>query len=239
MDLARAVRTRLTFGPVANQFPVWSPDGKWIAYVTQRNGKFVLLRKASDGSGADEELLVDEQQMLTSDWSRNGKYLIYSRTSLKGLISSQPSISEVWAVPLEGERKPFQVSASGADAHLSPDGHWVAYISRESGETNVYVIPFGGGEGKWQISANGGVGAGWNRDGKTLYYVDPSFNLFAVPVKSAGSSLQFGAAEMIAPNTLSAPNVFYQVSPDDKKILTMQVSQQVGQSVTVVTDFRA
>ena len=115
----------------------------------------------------------------------------------------------------------------------------LAYISRESGELNVYVVPFGGGQGKWQVSANGGLLPEWSRDGKTLYYMDSSYNLFAVPVKSAGGALQFGAGEMIAPNAVSGPDVFYDVAPDDKKILTIQVSQQVGQSVTVVTDFRA
>jgi len=239
MDLSRGVRTRLTFGPVANQFPVWSPDGKWIAYTSLRNGKFEMLRKHSDGSGAEEVLLQDDLQMLTDDWSRDGKYLIYSRVTLKGIISTQPSNSEIWALPLEGKRKPFQVLAHGGGGNLSPDGHWLAYISKESGDFNVYVIPFGGGQGKWQVSANGGTGAGFSRDGKTLYYIDSSFNLHSVPVKNTGNALQFGAAETIVGSTVSAPNFFYDVSPDEKKILMNPVEQQVGQSVTVVTDFRA
>jgi Tol biopolymer transport system component len=80
LDLARGVRTRLTFGPVANQFPVWSPDGKWIAYVSGRNGRSNIYRKPSDGSGAEELLLTGEpEQLITNDWSRDGKYLIHSR----------------------------------------------------------------------------------------------------------------------------------------------------------------
>ena len=240
MDLVRGVRTRLTFGPVANQFPVWSPDGKWIAYVSLRNGKFNMLRKASDGSGAEEVLLTDEVQMLNNDWSRDGKYLIYSTVNLKGVITNQPSVSALWAVPLEGERKPLQLVARGGEGHLSPDGHWLAFVSKESGDFNVFVVPFGGGQGKWQISAKGGVSSSWSRDGKTLYYVDSSYNLYAVPVKTAGSALQFGTTQTILSNAVpSAPNVFFDVAPDDRKILTARVEQQVGQSVTVVTDFRA
>ena len=70
LDLARGVRTRLTFGPVSNSFPVWSPDGKWIAYTSDRNGHSNLYRKPSDGSGAEELLLTDEAITLATDWSR-------------------------------------------------------------------------------------------------------------------------------------------------------------------------
>src|SRR5260370_40837572 len=74
LDLARGVRTRLTFGPIANTFPVWSPDGKWIAYTTARNGHFNLFSKHSDGNGAEEILLNNElRQTITDNWSRDVK----------------------------------------------------------------------------------------------------------------------------------------------------------------------
>src|ERR1051326_1624611 len=93
LDLARGVRTRLTFGPVSNSFPSWSPDGKWIAYTSDRNGHSNLYRQPSDGSGAEELLLTDAQVIIADDWSRDGKFLLYSRGS--GLDST------VWALPLE------------------------------------------------------------------------------------------------------------------------------------------
>ena len=74
LDLARGIRTRLTFGPVTNNYPVWSPDGKWIAYSSDRNGRNRLYRKLSDGSGAEELLLEDDQAIIPDDWSRDGKY---------------------------------------------------------------------------------------------------------------------------------------------------------------------
>jgi len=231
LDLARNIRTRLTFGPVANTIPVWSSDGKWIAYTSARNGIFNIFRKPSDGSGAEEQLLTNEQQQIIAEnWSRDGKYLIYSRRQSEGW--------QIWALPLEGERKPFLVIPRGSQGQLSPDGHWLAYTSDESGVIEVYVVPFGGGQGKWQVSTISGGMPRWSKDGKELYYIDGSYNIFAVPVKDADGALQFGAPETLV-STWSAPQVFYDVAPDGKKILLLRVAQQVSQSVTVVTNFTA
>jgi Tol biopolymer transport system component len=102
----------------------------------------------------------------------------------------------------------------------------------------VYVSAFGGGQGKWQISSNGGEQPQWSRDGKQLYFMDITFNLYSVSVKEVGDALQLGApVRLIGTSSYSAPEVFYDVSPDDRKILVDRVSQQVGQSVTVVTNF--
>jgi serine/threonine protein kinase/Tol biopolymer transport system component len=232
LDLIRGVRTRVTFGPVGNVSPLWSPDGKWIAYSSAQNGHFAICRKPSDGSGAEECLLSVEQQPALHDWSRDGKNLLYSLPVPGG------PLRQIFALPLEGERKPSSVVERGTLGKLSPDGHWLAYQSAESGRLEVYVMPFGGGQGKWQVSANGGHLPRWSTDGKELYHMDLTYNLFSVPVKNMGGSLQFGAAQKLITNW-SAPSVFYDVSPDGKKFLLDRVAQQVSQSVTVVTDFTA
>jgi eukaryotic-like serine/threonine-protein kinase len=232
LDLTRGVRTRVTFGPVGNVSPLWSPDGKWIAYSSAQSGHFAICRKPSDGSGAEECLLNVEQQPALDDWSRDGKSLLYSLPAPGG------SLRQIWALPLEGERKPSLVVQRGLYGKISPDGRWLAYTSNESGRAEIYVMPFGGGQGKWQVSANGGAVPHWSMDGKELYYMDMTFNLFAVPVKNAGGALQFGVAEKLIANW-SAPQVFYDVSPDGKKFLLDRVEQQVSQSVTVVTNFTA
>src|ERR1039458_1508739 len=234
LDVARGVRTRLTFGPAQNAFPVWSPDGKWIAYTSDRNGHANIYRKLSDGSGPEELLLSDEQIVTPTHWTRDGKYLICDR----GPAGS----SEIWALPLEGERKPSLVVPHAPNSfttlgHLSPDGHWLTYTSSESGAPEVYVAGFHG-PGKWQVSASGGVQSKWSSDGKELYYMDPRFNLFAVPVKEVDGAMQFGLPQQLVSNW-SSPQVFYDVSAGGKKILLDHVSQQVSQSVTVVTNFTA
>ncbi len=235
-DLARGVRTRLTFGPVQNNDPVWSPDGKWIAYNSDRNGHATLYRKPSDGSGAEELLLTADQVVVPSDWSRDGKTLIYSR----GPVGN----SEIWVLPLDGDRKPRLVvprtaNSSTDQGSLSPDGRWLAYTSTESGTFEVYVVPFQGGQGKWQVSTNEGLLPHWSTDGKELYYFSASIrSVMAVPVKENNGALQFGAGQALAVSPASQQG-YYDVSPDGKKILLDMVSQQVSQSVTVITNFPA
>jgi serine/threonine protein kinase len=235
LDLARGTRTRLTFGPSSNHFPHWSPDGKWIFYNSGRNGRSQIYRKPSDGSGAEEELLSDDQIVMPTDWSHDGKYVLYQR----GGVGNQ----DIWALPVEGDRKPFLVVPTTPKtlrsvAKLSPDGRWLAYESNESGSYQVYVVAFNGGHGKWQVSVNGGQLPTWSHAGSELYYVDAANSIYAAPVKEVAGALQFGAPQILVSNW-SAPVPFYQLSPDDKKILLHRVSQQVSDSVTVVTNFTA
>jgi serine/threonine protein kinase/Tol biopolymer transport system component len=237
LDLARGIRTRLTFGQLSATFVVWSPDGKWVSYNTSRNGQAQLNRKPADGSGAEELLHNDLESAVPTDWSQDGKYLIYMR----GAIGNN---SEVWALPLQGERKPFVVVPRPANAfvgqgRLSPDGRWLAYASTESGTSQVFVVPFRGGQGKWQVSTTEGSQPKWSRDGKELYFGnDVTRVVSVVSVKDADGALQFGAAQPLV-TTPATQQFIYDVSPDGKKILLDVVSQQINQSVTVITNFTA
>jgi serine/threonine protein kinase/Tol biopolymer transport system component len=233
LDLARGTRTRLTFDSAGNHGPQWSPDGKWIVYNSGRNGRSQIFRKPSDGSGAEEELLADDQIVMPSDWSHDGKYIFYQR--------GVPGTQDIWALRLEGDRKPFLVVPTTPKtlrtlAKLSPNERWLAYTSNESGSIENYVVAFNGGHGKWQVSVNGGLDPSWSRDGSELYYVDTANSICAVPVKEVGGALQFGAPQTLV-SSWSTPSAFYQVSPEGKKILLYHVSQQVSDSVTVVTNF--
>lgn len=236
LDLARGVRTRLTFGPIANAYPVWSPDGQWIAYSSVRNNEGNIYRKRSDGSGSEELLMSGSNiggaldKIRPNSWSRDGKELFYTE------LLDAPK-AEVWALPIDGDRKPRLVLARGSDAQISPDGRWLAYASVESGSPEVYVVPAGGGQGKWQVS-NGGQQPRWSHDGKDLYYMGLSFEVLSVEVNENKGALQFGAAKKLFGDvTWSAPQAFFDVTPDGKKILLNWIVQQVAQSVTVVTNF--
>lgn len=235
LDLARGVRTRLTFGPIANAHPAWSPDGQWIAYASVRNGQSSLHRKRSDGSGGEEMLFtVSDLPFLDAlsptAWSRDGSELFFT-------LKSQAGTTEVWVLPFQGDRKPRMILKHGQDARLSPNGKWLAYASIESGTPEVYVEAYGGGQGKWQVS-NGGQQPQWSSDGQQLYYMDLTFDVLSVSVKESGGALQFGPPQTLVGTTnWSAPEAFFDVARDGQKFLLNRIMQQVSQSVTVVTNF--
>ncbi len=142
---AGGISTRMTFGPGSKDWSVWSPDGKYIAYGVHAEGKISIVRKPSDGSGAEETLLTLGPEISYSpalDWSPDGRYLSYDAFNVnQGRMA-------IWILPLFGDKKPFQpapVTGSQHDGLFSPDGHWLAYFSNETGQPEVYVVPFPGG----------------------------------------------------------------------------------------------
>jgi len=232
MDLARGVRTRLTFGSLANNLPTWSPDGKWIYYASMRNGRMSLFRRSADGSGAEENVYTGDHDVWPTDISRDGKTVL-----LHVLADHQHSM---WALPLTGPGKPWKIVDQGLFGAFSPDGRYVAYHSSESGQPQVYVVPFGDQRGKWQASSKAGARPIWSSDGKELYYlefVSGTVSIVAVPVQEQGDGLQFGTPQTLIGevNVAGLPN--YDVSRDGKKVLISRLSQQVNQSVTLVTNF--
>ena len=153
IDLARDLPTRLTFDPARDVNPIWSPDGSRVVYFSvQRKG---IYQRAANGAGP-EELLLEVTSIATSDWSPDGRFILYS-------LLDERTGRDVWAVPLTGSRQPYPLLNTQFDeyrAQLSPDGHWLAYVSDESGSYEVYVQPFTAdgklGGDKQRISTGGG-----------------------------------------------------------------------------------
>jgi Tol biopolymer transport system component len=189
-----------------------------------------LCRKPSDGSGTEEKLFTDDHQIVPTDWSPDGKVLVFER-------AIEAPKAQIWTLPLEGDRKPRMVLDRAAGARLSPDSRWLAYHSGVSGQLEVYVVPFAGGQGKWQVSAAGGMYPEWSRDGKEIYYMDLAGNLLEVSVKEIGGALQFGSPQTLVSKWTIVNQPLFDVAPDGKKILLDRVAQQVTQPLTVVTNW--
>jgi Tol biopolymer transport system component len=204
-DVQRNVSTRFTFGLGVSSAPLWSPDGKWIAYGTVLNQHLNLYRKAANGMGQEELLLEGNDkrvQNTPNDWSPDGKSLIFAVGDLVGS-------AQLWELPLTGdhpEPKPVVTSGSVAEeARYSPDGHWIAYASNESGRSEVYVIPSNGSGGKWPISSGGGEQPVWRRDGKEIFYLTDDNKLMSVPISLKSDSVEVGVGQPLFPlaNTIA------------------------------------
>jgi eukaryotic-like serine/threonine-protein kinase len=172
-DLARGVHTRLTFDPTNHAFPAWSPDGKWVVYVSGKNNEIDIFRKASDGTGPEEPLIISHPNKILCDWSPDGTHILFIQPGASNLGN------EIWAMPLGGDRKPFpivQTPFNNNGALFSPDRKWIVYGSDESGRNEVYVTSFPKPVGKWQVSLDGGQNPQWNSNGKEIFFLSMNDN---------------------------------------------------------------
>ncbi|MGH9773895.1 MAG: protein kinase domain-containing protein [Candidatus Acidiferrales bacterium] len=247
-DLPRGTNTRLTFGPWRDQSPVWSPDSKTIAYATLQNGRDnQLLQKKSDGTGGEEVLAESGGNKFVTSWSADGKFIAYNTTP------EGKSNSELWILPLSGDRKPFaflQTNSNVAEGRFCPRGGWIAYSSDESGRSEVYVTSFPGHQGKWQISQSGGSMPRWRHDGKELFYLAPNSQLMAAEVNWSGSTFDVAAVHplfhlRLAPGPPlydlgpTAGQVGYDVSPDGQRILVNSPVEADTSPITVILNWPA
>ena len=201
LDADRGTTSRLTFDHAGADNPVLSPDGSRVAF-NATNGKVLnLFQQSTTGAGRPELLLESDQNKLPTDWSADGRYLVYHVLPLNGKY-------EIWAVSNPAgpatDRKVLPVIRTPADttyARISPDGKWVAYQSDESGRYEIYVQPFRPGEppsAKWQISTSGGARPHWRRDGKEICFFSVD-KMMAVEAKTTGEILQPGLPKPLFP----------------------------------------
>jgi Tol biopolymer transport system component len=238
-DLARGVKTRLTFSN-NDLGPAWSPDGKTIAFESGRGKLIHLYMKAADGTGKAVPLLQDDANEYDPVWSADGRYILYERSE-----PASPSQTEIWALPMFGERKPFPVVQSRFSVDqpaLSTDGKWLAYVSTESGSPEIYVTRFGpsGATGRWQVSAGtGGNWPEWRRDGKELFYLSGDDKIMAAEISVHGSDISIGNAQsLFQTNYSGGPGGVYDVDPDGKKFLLInQGSELAALPLTLVVNW--
>jgi serine/threonine protein kinase/Tol biopolymer transport system component len=231
-DMLRGSLTRLTFGDSDNASPVWSPDGRRIAYLRFKDGNSAIVAKPSDGSGSEETLLPAQKfGTAPTSWSADGKFLAYYQIGSSGKY-------EAWVLPLDGGN-PQPLSNNNqfdqSNPVFSPDGKYWAYMSTETGWSEVYVVPFQQGSGKWQISTGGGRFPVWARNGKQLYYRDNG-NVMGVdvttqPVFRASTPRVVVPAAVTAPLSNGLDN--FDVTPDGQRFLIHQQNSETGQSLQI------
>jgi len=236
-DLNRDVKTRLTFAPSADDYPVWSPDGSFVYFSSVRGAsKRDLYCKRSSGVGEEQLLLTSDRDKYPTDCASDGRHLVFLASQAKG------TGDDLWILPLaEGGAKaasdpiPFQQTAfSEDDARFSPDGRWLAYYSDETGRGEIYVRPLAGAGGKWQISTESGDYPCWRRDGSELFYLTEKHMLMAVDVNGAGSSFGAGRPRPLfqVMNPIPASTISpYDVTPNGQRFV--MIISDAGQTSTI------
>jgi hypothetical protein len=213
-DMARHVSTRLTFDPSDENFPIWSPDDSRIVFMSRRTGGGDLYGKASSGSGSEELLFSSPLGKAPRSFSPDGRLLLFTSLNPKTKYDF-----DVLSLP---DRKVTPFLHTEFDEFLgefSPDGRFVAYASNESGRSEIYVQPFPGPGGKWQMSTTGGTAPVWRRDGKELFYLAPDHKLMAVAVRT-GTTLEAEAPRpLFEARIREDPDRHFDVSADGQRFL--------------------
>lgn len=186
-DLSAGTLTQLTF-EAANRSPVWSADATRVTFASNRNGAFNLFSELADAMGPAERLTTTDSLQLPGSWSPDGERLAF-------MEQHSATGRDVWLMRRNGERVAIANSQAEESApRVSPDGRWIAYVSNESGSSEVYLRPMDGGTAR-KLSTGGGTEPVWRPDGRAVYFRDAG-RLLLVPVGGGATRVVFaGAAE--------------------------------------------
>ncbi len=222
--------------PYREGTPVWSGDGSRIAFMGDPQGTFDIFAANAAGGGNPELLYKSESAKYVTDWSRDGRYILFSSFG-------QDTQADVWAYSVaEGRAAPVvQTVAWEGYATLSPDGKWLAFVSRESGSEEVYVQAFAPGGGtprRWHLSVAGGGQMHWNGDGSELFYITAGGSMMLVAIHAAGDELTFDAPQALF-QTRPIPQTwnFFDVSRDGRRFVMSLPLEWSNAPITVLTNW--
>ena len=231
--LDRDVVQRITFDPAIHESPVWSPDGKRLAYSSSRAGHYDLYATGAGGEGHEELLYASSENKFATSWSTDGRFLLYETES-----------GRVWLLPVESRnRTPVSFTRSRANegsAVFSPDSGWIAYTSNESGTSEVYLRPFlfpgaNPADGaKVLVSRGGGSTPRWRADGKEIFYRGPARMVMSAAVVTGGA-FHLGVAQNLFP----LPGVWWDAAGDGNRFLVNLAVEQGVPPFTVVVNWLA
>jgi len=237
-DISRETLTRFTFEGSTNLAPAWTRDSKRIAFLSNKEGPQNVFWQLADGSGGLERLTTSGYTNLPLSFSPDGQLLAFTEVNpttgydLWVLRLGDPSASSGQV----RKAQPFlQTPFNESAPRFSPDGRWLAYISNESGRYEIYVQPYPGPGGKWQISTGGGTEPEWNPNGRELFYRSGdkvmAVDITTQPDFAVGKPRVLFEA-LYEPSPLTTPN--YDVSPDGQRFLMLKPTEQAQAAPTQI-----
>jgi serine/threonine-protein kinase len=237
LDLRTGTQTKLTLEGT-NAFPLWTPDGERVTYLSVRGGgAFSIDWKRADGHGEGEPLILTkktDEDIWPYSWSPDGETLVYGWE-----LRSQPEDwGDIWMAARDGDPEPRPFVATGAyewGASISPDGHWLAYVSGEPGRTEIFVQPFPDGGERHQISTDGGFNPVWSPNGRSIYYVW-GYQLLAVSVATE-PRFRAGAAQVLLEGEYEVGTYVnirnFDIAPDGKSFVMVKPDEEWGTATEV------
>lgn len=234
LDVARGLASRFVSRSGVNVYPVWSPDSRVVLFASDSPPN--LFRKAATGATGEERLTRSPNSQFPSDWSRDGRFVIYEEDTASG---NQRSLWILSLGPGDATPRPYRRTAfNECMGKFSPDMRWVAFQSDESGRNEIYIDNFPESRGEVRISTNGGVLPEWSADGRELFYVSPNSMLMSVGLKpgTMGPSAPRPLFQLLVIDTDVSP---YDAARDGQRFLVLESSEHATPSLTVIANWPA
>ena len=237
VDLVRGAFSRVTSAPGYETTPAWTADGR-VSYSSDQGKKPGLYLNSASGSGTESVVVIPAQRAFPLDWSRDGRYLLY-------LVNAGPEKKlDVWMYDTQTRAESPLLSSdfNESSARLSPDGRWVAYISDESTQPEVYVRSFPDLSVKVRISTSGGNQPQWRADGKELFYIAPDNTIYSVPLTTAGARLVPGTLEPLFTANVDQNQTIrnqFAVTRDGQRFLILSLIDRDASPIVTVLNWRS
>jgi len=237
-DVPRGVGMRFTTQGSGNREAVWSPDGARLVFNSIRGGRRDLFLKASDGTGREEPLVVSNVDKYPTSWSADGRSVLYYT------LGDAQTRTDLWIVAVASDREPVPYLKTPFDetrGQFSPDGHWIAYSSNESGRDEVYLASFPSAGGRRRVSVTGGIFPRWRRDGRELFYVNADDQLMAVDIRVTAESVEVGLERLLfdLPIASASGGYPYDVTADGQRFLVNARERPVRSPPTLLVNWQA
>ncbi len=239
-DLVQGPMWKLTFQGTRNYRPTWTPDGQSVLYVSNQSSNADLYQKRADGSAMAELVLDLEPPIWEGIWSPGGEWLVYRIGGTVGGLNQR----DMYAIRPGRDSVAVQLLGSEFDERgtdLSPDGKWLAYVSNESGQDEIYVRPFPNvREARWQASTGGGTEPMWAHDGREIFYRNGSEDMVAVSVTTEPTFALGGYRKLGSVSTYRSDlnHRIYDVEPGDERLLMIRArGGSEGSELILVQNF--